>query len=196
MAQRVIACKVVDDYITGDGVTIGGAGSHDEVLLELDFRAADNVWRNTVRTAVFRDARGQNPVAVLLSAAMRARGQTDIYYVPVPIQAKAYPGEMTVTVYGTESSGGTEVLKAATGDARFRVLDNAVHRWEGTDDVPASAAEQIQAEILALRDLFFGRWTWLEIGEDGYLYEIRVPLDPIAFSIDEIGRLEVEFPDT
>ena len=152
MAQRVIPCRVLDDYITGDGVTIGGAGSHDEVLLELDFRAADAVWAGTTRTVTFTNALGLDPVNVLLTTNLLSEGQTEVYRVPVPVRCKAYPGWISVTVSGVEVSGDQEVLRIATGDARFRVLDNVLHRWEGSGDVPASATEQLQAEIDAIKE--------------------------------------------
>ncbi len=178
MGQRVIACKVIDDYITGDGVTIGGAGSHTDVLLELDFRSNDTEWANTTRTVTFTDALGTTSVNVLLTTellTMDSTGSivdTEVYRVPVPVNVKRYPGWITVGVTGVEVDDGTETVRIATGAARFRVLPNDLVRWSDGVDVPASAAEQLQSEIDEIKDLVGFKWAFLYVGEDGYLYEV------------------------
>ena len=150
MSQRVIACQVVGEYVTGDGVVIGAAGSHDEVIIELDFSKAGETWDGTTKTVTFTDALGLNPTNVLLTAAMLVTGTTNVYLVPVPNLIKAISGQMGMTVAGVDVEGTTEVLRVATELSRFRILPNEMVTWEGDDDVPASAAEQLQAQIDAV----------------------------------------------
>ena len=73
MEQRIIKLSVKNEYILGEGVVIGAAGSHDEVLLELDFRASP-VWHGTTKKAVFYDALGTNPTTILLTTDMLVFG--------------------------------------------------------------------------------------------------------------------------
>lgn len=146
MSQRVIACQVVGEYVTGDGVVIGSAGSHDEVIIELDFSRAGETWEGTTKTVTFTDALGLNPTNILLTANMLVNGTNDVYLVPIPDIIKAVSGRMGMTVSGVIIEGQTEVIRAATELSRFRILPNELVTWEG-DDVPASAAEQLQAEI-------------------------------------------------
>ena len=255
MAQRVIPCKVIDDYITGDGVTIGGAGSHNEVLLELDFRADDAEWRGTTRTVTFTDATGETYVNVLLTTDLLKKDQygdpvdPEVYMCPVPYNVKQHPGWITVTVTGTEvgtdpacsqkpiyissttaekdtskvyvytgDDSGTwkkghwykyygsdwvdmgvyagDILRIATGAARFRVLPNDLVRWwDDPRDVPwppSSVAEQLQAEIDEIKELVRTQWVYLFI-EDGDLYEQIYTGQPFGFALTEDGYLEVRY---
>lgn len=222
MAQRIIPCRVIGDYLTGDGVTVGGAGSHNEVLLELDFRAADALWAGTTRTVTFTDALGQDPVNVLLTAdLLRKDGDgnpvdPEVYLCPVPYGVKKYPGWISVTVSGVEVSGSgltggeTERLRIATGAARFRVLPNEAVRWLDDDRQvpwpPASVTEQLQAEIDEIRDLIRTQWVYLFVGEDdpgdgtegggfrkGWLYAQSYTAQPFGFRLTEDGILEVTY---
>ena len=154
MSQRVIACQVVGEYVTGDGVVIGAAGSHDEVIIELDFSKAGETWDGTTKTVTFTDALGLNPTNVLLTADRLVTGTTNVYLVPVPNLIKAISGQMGMTVAGVDVEGATEVLRVATELSRFRILPNEMVTWEGDDDVPASAAEQLQAQIDAVLPKF------------------------------------------
>ena len=154
MGQRVIACQVVGEYVTGDGVVIGSAGSHDEVIIELDFSRAGETWEGTTKTVTFTDALGLNPTNILLTANMLVNGTNDVYLVPIPDIIKAVSGRMGMTVSGVIIEGQIEVIRAATELSRFRILPNEMVTWEGDDDVPASAAEQLQAQIDAVLPKF------------------------------------------
>lgn len=147
MGQRVIACQVVGEYVAGDGVVIGAAGSHDEVIIELDFAKAGITWEGTTKTVTFTDALGLNPINILLTATMLVDGRDDAYNVPVPNASKIYPGKMGMTVAGVWVDGDTEILRVATEVSPFRILPDNMVLWEGDEDVPASAAEQLQAQI-------------------------------------------------
>lgn len=194
MSQRVIACQVVGEYVTGDGVVIGAVGAHDGVLIELDFTAdSSGLWEGTTKTVTFTDALGQNPVNILLTANLLADGQTNVYQVPVPQAAMAVAGMMGITVTGVIVSGEKETVRVATELSRFRVLANHIQTWSGEIDVPASAAEQLQSEIDEVKELFRVQCVYLFIGEDGCLYEQIYTGQPFDFNLDENGVLEVTY---
>lgn len=154
MGQRVIPCDVLNEYITGAGVVVGAAGSHDEVLLELDFRAADSVWAGTTRVVTFRDALSQNPVDVILGVDLLSAGHTDVYLVPIPARAKAIEGEMRMTIRGVIVQGDKELVRVVTKTALFRVLPSELNLYDENTDVPASAAEQLQSQIDGVKGKF------------------------------------------
>lgn len=154
MGQRVIPCDVLNEYITGAGVVVGAAGSHDEVLLELDFRAADSVWAGTTRVVTFRDALSQNPVDVILGVDLLSEGHTDVYLVPIPARAKAIEGEMRMTIRGVIVQGDKELVRVVTKTALFRVLPSELNLYDENTDVPASAAEQLQSQIDGVKGKF------------------------------------------
>lgn len=154
MGQRVIPCDVLNEYITGAGVVVGAAGSHDEVLLELDFRAADSVWAGTTRVVTFRDALSQNPVDVILGVDLLSEGHTDVYLVPIPTRAKAIEGEMRMTIRGVIVQGDKELVRVVTKTALFRILPSELNLYDENADVPASAAEQLQSQIDGVKGKF------------------------------------------
>jgi len=193
VGQRVIPCAVTNEYVAGDGVVIGAVGSHDDVLVELDFTSAGPQWSGTTRTVTWTDALGQNPVNILLGVNLLAEGQTEVYLVPVPIQAKAVEGWCGMTVTGVLLDGDKETVRVVTERSLFRVRPSEVHLWEGEEDVPASAAEQLQAEIDEAKELFRVQWVYLYIGEDGCLYEQIYTGQPFDFRLDENGVLEVTY---
>lgn len=150
MEQRIIRLGVRGDYVLGAGVEIGAVGSHDEVLLELDFRDSP-VWHGLTKKAIFYDALGQNPTTVLLTTTLLAEGQTEVYCVSVPYAAKAVAGDCTLTIEGALVEGKTEKIRIVTGEAPFQVLPS---RRYLTDPAPVTPtqAEQLQAEIDEIKD--------------------------------------------
>ena len=150
MEQRIIRLGVRGDYVLGAGVEIGAVGSHDEVLLELDFRDSP-VWHGLTKKAIFYDAVGQNPTTILLTTNLLAEGQTEVYCIPVPYAAKAVAGDCTLTIEGALIEGETEKIRIVTGEAPFQVLPS---RRYLTDPAPVTPtqAEQLQAEIDEIKE--------------------------------------------
>ena len=147
MEQRIIKLSVKNEYILGEGVVIGAAGSHDEVLLELDFRASP-VWHGTTKKAVFYDALGTNPTTILLTTDKLVSGETEVYRISVPAEAKGQAGKCFLTIEGVVTNGETESVRVVTEAAQFDVLQS--RRYEQTSDpnpVTPTQAEQLQAEI-------------------------------------------------
>lgn len=204
MAQRVIPCAVTAEYVAGDGVTIGAMGSHDDVLVELDFRAAGPQWAGTTRHVIWTDATGTQTDDTLLGVQYLVEGFTEVYKVPVPAAAKASMGWCEMIITGVEVDGGNETMRVQTEPSKFRVLPPKGVNTCGKDIIPASMVDQLQAEIDEVKALLRFQWVYLFIGEDdiydevdgdgyekGYLYAQRYTGQPTDFALDSKGYLEV-----
>lgn len=191
--QRVISIKVLNEFLQGDNVVVGAAGSDRATVLELDFRGSD-VWAGTSRYIVFTDAHGEAMEPILLGLSMMEDGDPDVYLVPVPLQATRYAGEMTVTMVGYVVEDEKRIMRITTEAATFRVMQND-YAGIGSIDVDATALERLQSDIDLLKDLVHGHWMFVEIGEDGYLYELRTDAFPVQFALSDAGILEVGFRD-
>lgn len=141
---RIVKCQVADEYVIGDGVVVGAAGSHNDVLLELEF---SKLWENTVKQIVWVDALGTNPVITMLTVDTLVDGD-NVYRVPIPAEAKAEAGIMTMTIKGTIVEEDVEASATVSTTARFRVLPSG---WdsdaEESLDITPSQAVQIQHQF-------------------------------------------------
>jgi len=145
MYRRVIPLQVSDEYVRGDGVPVGAAGSHDDVALRLTFGP---MWAGTARSIVWYDANGENPTITALTTDMLAEGESEVYLVPIPAAPKAVAGQMLMTIKGATVSGSQETTATLTTTARFTVMESdwSEDAEEGGDITPTQA-EQFQAEI-------------------------------------------------
>ena len=150
MEQNIVKLQISNEYIQGSGVSVGAVGSHDDVLLEMDFRPSA-VWAGTTRRAIFANALGENRTVIMLTTNLLEEGQGEIYLVPVPQQAKDVAGECFLTVEGFVTDGsGKEIVRCVTEEARFRVLPSKLYTNDNTPVTP-SQAEQLQAEIDSIK---------------------------------------------
>mgnify|MGYP000038324256 FL=1 len=142
---RTIPLKIQNEYITGDKVLIGAAGSHNDVVLRMEFSP---MWEGLTKTVQFRDALGETTIEVLLTADMLEADDTSVYLAPVPNGAKKYAGEMTLCVKGATVAGGKETRATTAVYGRFTVGES---KWdtsaETEQDVPPTQAEQLQGQI-------------------------------------------------
>lgn len=150
MEQNIVKLQISNEYIQGSGVSVGAVGSHDDVLLEMDFRPSA-VWAGTTRRAIFANALGENRAVIVLTTNLLEEGQGEIYLVPVPQQAKDVAGECFLTVEGFVTDGnGKEIVRCVTEEARFRVLPSKLYTNDSAPVTP-SQAEQLQAEIDSIK---------------------------------------------
>lgn len=150
MEQNIVKLQISNEYIQGSGVSVGAVGSHDDVLLEMDFRPSA-VWSGTTRRAIFANALGENRTVIVLTTNLLEEGQGEIYLVPVPQQAKDVAGECFLTVEGFVTDGsGKEIVRCVTEEARFRVLPSKLYTNDSAPVTP-SQAEQLQAEIDSIK---------------------------------------------
>lgn len=150
MEQNIVKLQISNEYIQGSGVSVGAVGSHDDVLLEMDFRPSA-VWSGTTRRAIFANALGENRTVIVLTTNLLEEGQGEIYLVPVPQQTKDVAGECFLTVEGFVTDGnGKEIVRCVTEEARFRVLPSKLYTNDSAPVTP-SQAEQLQAEIDSIK---------------------------------------------
>lgn len=142
---RTIPLKIQNEYITGDKCMIGAVGSHNDVILRMEF---SGMWDGLTKMVQFRDALGEATIEVLLTADMLEADDTSVYLVPVPNGAKKYAGEMTLCVKGAAVAGGKETRATTAVYGRFTVGES---KWsadaETEQDVPPTQAEQLQSQI-------------------------------------------------
>ena len=87
--MRYIDCEVNDEYVIGSGVVIGASGSHNDVGLRLKF---GDMWVGLNNYATFTDANGEGSAVVMLMPSMLVPGDAMTYLLPIPADAKKYPG--------------------------------------------------------------------------------------------------------
>lgn len=145
---RTIPLKIQNEYITGDKCMIGAAGSHNDVILRMEF---SGMWDGLTKMVQFRDALGEATIEVLLTADMLEADDTSVYLVPVPNGAKKYAGEMTLCVKGAAVAGEKETRATTAVYGRFTVAES---KWdtsaETEQDVPPTQAELLQSQIDAV----------------------------------------------
>lgn len=145
---RTIPLKIQNEYIAGDKVLIGAAGSHNDVVLRMEFSP---LWEGLTKTVQFRDALGEKTIETLLTADLLEKNSTTVYLVPVPNGAKKYAGEMTLAVKGAAVSGEKETRATTAVYGAFTVGES---KWDGSaeteQDVNATQAEQLQRQIDAV----------------------------------------------
>ena len=145
---RTIPLKIQNEYIAGDKVLIGAAGSHNDVVLRMEFSP---MWEGLTKTVQFRDALGEKTIETLLTADLLEKNSTTVYMVPVPNGAKKYAGEMTLAVKGAAVSGDKETRATTAVHGAFTVGES---KWdtsaETEQDVPPTQAEQLQSQIDAV----------------------------------------------
>ena len=145
--QKIIKCTVSGEYVRGSGVVAGAAGSHDDVVLELAFK---DIWEETTKTAFWWDANGENPTATILTLAMLVPGEREVYRVPIPAEAKAYEGQMKLTLRGAilSESGIVEEQATVSADAYFDILPGSVpEEYKELVKIEPTVAEKLAADL-------------------------------------------------
>ena len=87
--NKIIHCRVNDEYILDAGVPIGAAGSSNDVALSLDF---NDMWVGLSIVATFISALGTHTTVVPLMPSMLENGAMMTYLVPIPPEAKSEEG--------------------------------------------------------------------------------------------------------
>lgn len=97
MKTRHIDIHVNNEFVHGaDGVFVGAAGSHSDVVLYITF---GELWEGLTKTICWHDARRQTVTRTLLTADKMIPG-TNTYEIPIPAEPKAFPGRMTFSIKG------------------------------------------------------------------------------------------------
>ena len=152
MGQRVIPVAVTAEYIGGDGVTLGAAGSHNSVLIEYDFRSAGPQWDDiSGRYVLWTNPQGNSTNRINLGVSEKVEGYEGVYQAAPPADAMCVPGWAEMVVVGFTLDGDKEVTKIKTEPSRFRVLPGS-SRAADNEGVAPTVADQLQAEIEAVND--------------------------------------------
>ena len=167
--KRIIEIEVNDEFITGSGVVIGAAGSHNDVVMKVRFNSS---WAGLDIIATFRDALGENPISVVLTAlstlvADESDGDHCVHKFSVPLKAKAYEGKIslsftgyTVAAVASEDGEGVEYQETqaiTSGTAYFNVLKSDAVL---ADDIfkTADVGQQLHKDV----DTLGGMYGYLE----------------------------------
>ena len=99
-------------------------------------------WEGYAKRIVFYDARGENPVTVLLTDVNKVSGEKETYVIKIPAEPLQYEGEIDYVVTGSAEN---EIKKTIGGNLSVRYAPDST-----SEDIPAevaqSVAEQLQAE--------------------------------------------------
>lgn len=146
MSTRTIPIKVKNEYIVGDGVLVGAAGSHNDVVLRMEF---SELWAGLAKTAQFRDPLGENTVDIILTADKMESWNSNVYLVPVPYGAKANAGRMMLSIKGVAVDDDETVSRATLAVSGW--FEVAKSDWDedgqAEGDVAPTQAEQLQAQF-------------------------------------------------
>lgn len=194
--KRIIEIEVNDEFITGSGVVIGAAGSHNDVIMKVRFNSS---WAGLNIIATFRDALGENPISVVLTAlstfvAEESDGDHCVHKFSVPLKAKAYEGKIslsftgyTVAAVASEDGEGVEYQETqaiTSGTAYFNVLKSDAML---ADDIfkTADVGQQLHDDVETLEEMY------------GYLddaltaiWGIQDSLGSTTITIADLGTLE------
>lgn len=163
--KRIIEIEVNDEYVVGSGVVIGAAGSHNDVVMKVRFNSS---WADLNIIATFRDALGENPISVVLTAVstlVESDGDHCVHKFLVPLKAKAYEGKIslsftgyTVAAVASEDGEGVEYQETqaiTSGTAYFNVLKSDAVL---ADDIfkTADVGQQLQDGVNTLGKMYSG----------------------------------------
>lgn len=153
MAPRVIPCAITAEYVSGDGVTLGVAGSFNSVAIEYDFRSAGPQWDGTTKYVLWTNPQGTETNRVNLGADKLVPGHDDVYQASPTADAMSTAGWCEMVVVGvvvdTTTDPATTTVKVKTKPSRFRVLSGERQDAEN-EGIAASVADQLQTEIDAV----------------------------------------------
>lgn len=144
--DRLVEIKVKYGTAVSDSKFIGVVGDAFITAMRVTF---DADWDGFAKTLTMWDARGQNPVAVLLGAnLLEDVAVGNVYLVPIPAEPLARQGDGIAAVFeGTKTLDGVTTVQR-TENLYFTVLEASVADGAGApSDVTPSQAEQLQSEI-------------------------------------------------
>lgn len=147
--SRIIELSIDNEWVRGDRVFAGATGSHDDVILRMAF---GEMWDGLTKTVEFFNAYHENPVIIVLTTNLLVDGETEVYDVPIPAEAKVYPGNIAVTIKGVKVVNGIETKATLSVYGEFEIKDSL---WNTTAEIVAditpTVAAQLQAEVDSIK---------------------------------------------
>ncbi|MDY5510006.1 hypothetical protein [Dysosmobacter sp.] len=143
--MRTIHVKINGMFVQKDSKNGGVQGEGNATQLHITL---DNTWAGYGKRIIWRDAKGQNPVSLVLFDA-NGGGQADtlVYETPVPAEALALPGWCSFTLEGYQAADEAAQTPAS---AAFSVRDFL--QVEENDSVcsPAEPTPDFAQQVLAV----------------------------------------------
>lgn len=140
MSVRELRFEVVGEFVQRSGKVAGVQGEGNATTLYLTF---DESWDGYSKRLIWRDARGENPTAILLVPDLltnAGEGDTRSYAHPIPSEPLAVAGWCSVTIEGYKEDEPNRVAYTVT--ERLEVKERSGH---GSPAEPTpSQAQQLQ----------------------------------------------------
>ena len=166
--KRIIEIEVNDEYIVGSGVVIGAAGSHSDVIMRVKFNKS---WVGLSITAVFRNANGEDPTAVItepvaltaLSTLKESNSDFEVHEFTVPPGVKKYEGKVYLSFSGHsvmpayDEDGDLiyeEAAVTSSGIACFNVLKSGTLMANELYPQAANPGSQLHNDVNTLGTLY------------------------------------------
>ena len=160
--NRIINVSVGGNYLKKDKKSAGVKGEANVTRLRITF---DNGWDNYAKTVTFLDARGQNPVNVVLGVNLLEDVAKDkrVYIVPIPAEPMAISGELTFIIEGVLDN---KIQKSFADRLEVKDAPDTTGAVNAVEPTP-SELTQLQTEIEFIKDTF-GKSSY--VSEDGTVY--------------------------
>lgn len=148
--DRLIEIKINGSHLTKDNLYAGVQGEANVTALRIEF---DESWDGYMKTVVFWDAKGENPVKRILNADMlEDAANSRIYRCMIPAEPLAEAGECTIIVDGYVEGKRPRTIPVKL---KVRPAPDSENAAAPTDPTP-SQAEHLQEQIDTLEEKFEG----------------------------------------
>lgn len=143
MSVRTVHVTVMGEFLQKDSKNAGVQGEGNVTSLHI---LLDESWKGFGKRIVWRDARGENPVAIILYNAVEdlLSGKDPLAFeTPIPPEALAFPGWCSFVIEGFRADTPAQVSYSVMDRLLVKLNDNHYTPVEPT----AGQALQLQAEI-------------------------------------------------
>jgi hypothetical protein len=197
--KRIIEIEVNDEFITGSGVVIGAAGSHNDVVIRARF---NENWVGLNIVAIFKDANGENPTAIpvvmsSVSTLKESDPEYEVHEFTVPFGVKKYEGRVSLAFLGynvaavveDEELAYTEEAVMSSGTSYFNVLQSDVIM---ADDLypEANPGQQLHKDVDTLGKMYGALGEALDL-----IKGIQTNLGSATITIADLGTLEANIKE-
>ena len=143
--MRTIHVTVTGEFISKDNKNGGVQGEANATQLHIVF---DNTWSGYGKRVIWRDAYGENPVAVVLTPTVEGLidGDTLTFDTPIPSEPLKHPGWCSFTIDGYQDGDPSQI--ALTVSDTLKVYPNDTDYQPG--EPTPTQAQQIMAAIEAI----------------------------------------------
>jgi len=144
--DRTIQVQVNGNFIRKDSKNAGVQGEGNVTSLHIVF---SEDWKSFSKRIVWRDAQGENPVAVLLENSVEklaAGGEALRFETVIPAEALAVPGWCSFVIEGFRDSDPTAVAISVTDQLLVKVND----AYNAPAEPTPTQAQQLQAQLDAI----------------------------------------------